>query len=125
MHEQDFAVLEALVPVAWADGSFGERERELFSELVSAYDPSEADRAKLLAFANQRRTLDDINLTNLSFGDRRIVLHHAALMVHADGNVDPEETKMLQALAQRLNVPSEEFNQLHTLAIEHLKAHKG
>ena len=37
MHEQDLAIVKALVPVAWADGVFAEPERQMLDALLEAY----------------------------------------------------------------------------------------
>ena len=45
MHDQDLAIVRALVSVAWADGIFAERERAMLDALLDAYGASAEDRA--------------------------------------------------------------------------------
>lgn len=40
MHEQNKAILQALVPVAWADGKFADQEKEVLDALLEAFGAS-------------------------------------------------------------------------------------
>lgn len=108
MHEQDFAIVKALVPVAWADGEFAEREKQTLEALLDAFGADDVEREQVRAFAEKKRTLDDIDLSSLSADDRRILLQHAVLMSFADGKQDEAERKLLDELAKRLKVPDAE-----------------
>src|SRR4051794_8419530 len=99
MHEQDIAIVRALVPVAWADGEFAETEKETLNALLDAYDATDAERKELHAYAAQKRTLDDINLQDLSADDRRILLQHAVLLCHVDGNFSDSERAFLDVMS--------------------------
>src|SRR6185312_6445232 len=44
MHEQDFAIVKALVSVAWADGVYADREREMLAALLDAYGADVAEK---------------------------------------------------------------------------------
>jgi uncharacterized tellurite resistance protein B-like protein len=112
MHEQDTAILKALVPVAWADGTFAEREREMIDALLDAYCADDREKEALLEYAAQPRTLDDIDLQELSADDRRVLLQHAVLLSFADGAQSPEELAMVQSLAKKLRIPDEESREL-------------
>ena len=37
MHDQELAIVRALVPVAWADGDFADKEKEMLEALLDAY----------------------------------------------------------------------------------------
>lgn len=108
MHDQDLAIVKALVPVAWADGSFDEPEKQMMAALLDAYGAAEAERETLLAYAATRKTLDDIDVQDLSAGDRRLVLSHAVLMTYADGRQSAEESKILSELSKKLRIPDDE-----------------
>jgi uncharacterized tellurite resistance protein B-like protein len=112
MHEQDTAILKALVPVAWADGTFAEREREMIDALLDAYCADDREREALLEYAAKPRTFDDIDLQELSADDRRVLLQHAVLLSFADGAQAPEEQAMVQNLAKKLRIPDEEAKEL-------------
>lgn len=108
MHEQEFAIVRALVPVAWADGHFAEKEKEMLEALLDAYEATEDEKKQLREYAQEKRTLDDINLQDLSAEDRRVLLQHAVLLTFADGHQHADETKLLADLATKLKVPADE-----------------
>lgn len=108
MHEETFAIIQALVPVAWADGDFAEKEKEMLSALLDAYEATDDEKKRLLDYAKDRRTLDDINLQDLSAGDRRVLLQHAVLLSFADGEQHPAESKLIGEFATKLRIPADE-----------------
>ena len=108
MHDQDFAIVKALVPVAWADGEFAQREKDTLEALLEAFGADDVEKEKIRAFAETKKTLDDINLQELSADDRRILLQHAVLLSYADGKQDDQERAFLDELVKRLKLPAEE-----------------
>jgi uncharacterized tellurite resistance protein B-like protein len=112
MHEQDLAIVKALVSVAWADGVFADRERQMLDALMDAYGAAPEERKALSLYAAQRRTLDDINPQDLSADDRRVLLQHAVLLTFADGAQATDETEMLAALSAKLRIPEDEAKAL-------------
>lgn len=108
MHDQDFAIVKALVPVAWADGEFAQREKDTLEALLEAFGADDVEKEKIRAFAETKKTLDDINLQELSADDRRILLQHAVLLSFADGKQDAKELEFLDELCKRLKIPGEE-----------------
>jgi tellurite resistance protein len=121
MHEQDTAIIKALVPVAWADGDFAEREKEMLDALLDAYCASDAEKKALLEYAAEPRTLDDIDLQDLSADDRRVLLQHAVLLSFADGQRSAEETTLLDDLARKLKIPDAEAKALIDASAERAK----
>lgn len=118
VHEQAFAILRALVPVAWADGDFAEKEKEMLDALLDAHEATPEEKKNLHEYAKEKRTLGDINLQELSAGDRRVLLQHAVLLSFADGVQHPAESTLITDLAARLRIPAEEA----TLIIRHAEA---
>jgi tellurite resistance protein len=108
MHEETYAIIQALVPVAWADGDFADKEKEMLDALLDAYEATPDEKKRLQDYAKEKRTLDDINLQDLSAGDRRVLLQHAVLLSFADGEQHPAESALLTELATRLKIPAEE-----------------
>ena len=108
MHEQDIAIVKALVPVAWADGEFAEQEMETLDALLDAYSATDEERRALKEYAKVKRTLDDIELQELSADDRRVLLQHAVLLSFADGKQTPDEVELLEKLAAKLRIPDAE-----------------
>lgn len=116
MHDQDFAIVKALVPVAWADGEFAQREKDTIEALLEAFGADDVEKEKIRAFAETKKTLDDINLQELSADDRRILLQHAVLLSFADGKQDDKERAFLDDLCKRLKIPGEEAKAIMDLA---------
>ncbi len=108
MHDQDLAIVKALVPVAWADGEFAAQEMETLDALLDAYSATDEEKRLLKEYARERRTLDDIDLTALSADDRRTLLQHAVLLSFADGKQSPEEVDILRKLVAKLKIPEAE-----------------
>ena len=108
MHEQDFAIVKALVPVAWADGEYAEREKQTIEALLDAYGADDVEKEQIRAFAEKKRSIDDIDLQSLSADDRRILLQHAVLLSFADGKQDDSERAYLDELIKRLKIPADE-----------------
>ncbi len=112
MHDQDAAIIRALIPVAWADGTFADREKEMLEALLDAYCADDREREALHEYAAQPKTLDDIDLQELSSDDRRMLLQHAVLLSFADGSQSPEELAIVETLAKTLKIPDAEAKTL-------------
>ena len=116
MQEETFALLQALVPVAWADGDFAATEKEMLDALLEAYEASPEEKTRLQEYAKEKRTLDDINLQDLSAGSRRVLLQHAVLLSFADGEQHAAESKLIGELAVKLKIPADEAKAVITEA---------
>jgi uncharacterized tellurite resistance protein B-like protein len=121
MHEQDIAIVKALVPVAWADGVFADQERETLDALLDAYSATDEEKQALREYAQQKRTLDEIELQELSADDRRVLLQHAVLLSFADGKQTPDEVDFLGKLATKLKIPDDEAKVMMSYAAERAK----
>lgn len=121
MHEEDLAIIKALVPVAWADGVFAEKEKETLEALLDAFHATEDERQEIRAYAAEKKSLDDINLQDLSADDRRILLQHAVLLSFVDGDQGDEERRFLDALVAKLKIPAEEAKELMVFAADRAK----
>ena len=121
MHEEDLAIVKALVPVAWADGVFAEKERDTLEALLDAFRASDDEKKALRDYAKEKRSLEDINLQDLSFDDRRVLLQHAVLLSFVDGEQGNEEREFLDRLAFKLKIPSDEAKPLMETSAAHAK----
>ena len=93
----------------------------MLDALLDAYCASDQEKASLLAYAAERRTLDDIDLQELSADDRRVLLQHAVLLSFADGDQSPDEMQVLNDLARKLRIPEAEAKGLLDLGAERAK----
>jgi DnaJ-domain-containing protein 1 len=123
MNEEEFAIVRGLVPVAWADGSFADKEKEMLEALLDAYRASDEQKHALREYAKEKRTLDDINLQDLSAGDRRVLLQCAVLLSFADGEQHVSESQLLVELASKLRIPDDEAK--HVIAEAEVRAKKN
>jgi hypothetical protein len=121
MHDQDLAIVKALVPIAWADGVFAAPEKEMLDALLDAYSASDKERELVQEYAVTRRTLDDIDLQELSSDDRRVLFQHAVLLTFADGEQTDDEVALLTALAKKLRIPDDETSRLMVAGTERAK----
>ena len=116
MHEQDKAILQSLVSVAWADGAFEQREREMLEALIESFGASEEDAVEIRTYADKERSLDDIPLTELSFDDRRLLMQHAVVLSWVDGEQHEKEIQFLERLREKVNIPEDEAKSLIDVA---------
>ena len=121
MHDGEFAIVRALVPVAWADGEFAAKEKEMLEGLLEAYGATDGERASLMEYAKEKRTLDDIDLQELSAPDRRVLLQVAVLLTFADGHQHADEVKIVTELATKLRIPDDESKAVIASAEERAK----
>jgi uncharacterized membrane protein YebE (DUF533 family) len=121
MHDQDMAIVKALVPVAWADGVFAEAEKQMLDALLDAYRASDKEKEIVHEYAEIRRTLDDIDLQELSADDRRVLFQHAVLLSFADGDQSADEVTLLEGLARKLRLPDAERQELMKAGAERAK----
>ena len=116
MHEQNMAILKSLVSVAWADGTYGEEERETVEALLDAFGATEQEAQEIRTYAADRKTLEDIPLTELSADDRRVLLQHAVLLAHVDGEQHASEKKLIEDLCKKLKIADQEAKELIEMA---------
>ena len=121
MHEQDFAIVKALVSVAWADGVYADREREMIAALLDAYGADAAEKKAVEEYAAQPRSLDDVDPQDLSAADRRTLLQHAVLLAFADGDFSPQEAEHIAGLSAKLRIPEDESKALFQASAERAK----
>jgi uncharacterized membrane protein YebE (DUF533 family) len=112
MNQEDMALLKALVVVAWSDGDFAAVEREAIDGLLAAYNATETDKAEIHEFAKEKRSLEDINLQDLSAADRRVLLQHAVLVTYCEKKPSDTQVAFLDQLAAKVKVPADEAKQV-------------
>ena len=94
MHDQELSIVRALVPVAWADGDFADKEKEMLDALLDAYGATAAQRKALQEYAAQKRTLDDIDQDELIGGALAVVCaFERAAFQQLRGQAPPEKSR--------------------------------
>lgn len=112
MHDENMAIVKSLVSVAWADGVFAAEEKEMVEALIAAFEASEDEAKTIRDYAAEKKTLDDIPITDLSAEDRRVLVQHAVLLTYVDGAQHETEKKFVDDLCAKLRVPAEESKEL-------------
>ncbi|MDC3954071.1 TerB family tellurite resistance protein [Polyangium jinanense] len=112
MREEDMGIVKSLVSVAWADGHYDAKEREMVEGLISAFEATEEQAAEIRSYAAEKKSLDDIPVWDMPFGDRRVLLQHAVLLTYVDGEQHESEKKFVQELCGKLEIEPEEAAKL-------------
>lgn len=104
MDTRDLAIVKGLIAVAWADGKVNSGETAVIDALLEAYHATPSEVHEVKHFAATKRSLQDIELTELAMDDRRVLLHHAVLLTFADGEQHADEKILLEELAAELHL---------------------
>lgn len=112
MYEQDKAILHSLVSVAWADGVYEDRERQMLDALLESFGASDEEASEIRKYAETKRSIEDIPLTDLSAGDRRTLLQQAVILSWVDGEQADTEKTFLTKLCGYLKIPDDESGEL-------------
>jgi uncharacterized tellurite resistance protein B-like protein len=112
MHEQNMAIVKSLVSVAWADGVFADEEKEMVEALIAAFEATDEEARSIRAYAAEKRSMDDIPVTELSTDDRRVLVQHAVLLTYVDGQQAESEKKFIDQLCEKLRIPESEARTL-------------
>lgn len=112
MEAHNVAMLKALVAVMWADDRIAAEETAVLDGLAAAFGLDADAAAVLQEHARTKRTLADVPLTDLSADDRRLLLQHAVVLTHADGQQCEQERALLAELVTLLRIPSDEADEL-------------
>ena len=121
MDNQNLAIIKALVSVAWADDVLADSEKEMLEALLSAFEATEEQSKLVREYAKEKKTLDDINMGELSSDDYRVLLQHAVLLTYLDGQQDVAEQDFLERLVEKMGIPDHEAKTLFKFATERAK----
>jgi hypothetical protein len=93
----------------------------MLDALLDAYSATDKEKEILREYAATKRTLDDIEMQDLSADDRRVLFQHAVLLTFADGDQSKDEVTMLDALAKKLRLADDEKAALMKTGAERAK----
>lgn len=123
MQDHQRAMLKSLVAVAWADNDLHAHERAVIDALIAAYELNADEAKEILAFADTKPNLDQIDLTELSASDRRALIQTATMLTYADGEQSDSERALLTELSKRLKLDPAEAKTLIEAAEARAKVH--
>jgi uncharacterized membrane protein YebE (DUF533 family) len=118
MHDENMAIVKSLVSVAWADGVYAAEEREMVEALIAAFEATDDEAKQIREYAVEKKTIDDVPVSDLSADDRRVLVQHAVLLTFVDGHQDEAEKAFIGALCEKLRIPDDEAK----AAIAHAEA---
>lgn len=121
MHDQNKAIIKSLVAVAWADGVYADEEKQVLEGLLEAFEATEEEAEELRKYAETRKTVEDVPITDLSYDDRRVLLLHAVLLSYADGEPSEAEMKCIDEMVKKLRISEPEATTLREIATERAK----
>ena len=121
MDDGNMAIVKSLVSVAWADGVYAAEEREMVEALIAAFDASDDEAKHIRDYAAEKKTIDDVPVTDLSADDRRVLLQHAVLLTYVDGKQDEHEKAFLGTLCEKLRIPEGEAKPIVEVAEQRAK----
>lgn len=121
MHDQNKAIIKSLVAVAWADGVYADEEKQVLEGLLEAFEATDEEAEELRKYAETRKTVEDVPITDLSYDDRRVLLQHAVLLSYADGEPSEAEMKCIDEMVEKLRISESEANTLREIATERAK----
>ena len=108
MHDENMAIVKSLVSVAWADGVYAAEEREMVEALIAAFDANDDEAKQIRDYAADRKTIDDVPVSDLSADDRRVLVQHAVLLTFVDGKQEEVEKAFIGTLCDKLRIPGDE-----------------
>ncbi len=91
-------IVKCLVAVAWADGKLEAPESGMIDGLLWAFGADAEEEAAIREYASTPRTLKEALPEQLSKADSEVLLAHAALLTHADGQQSQDEKEVLKGL---------------------------
>jgi tellurite resistance protein len=100
-------VLKLLVALAWADGRVDEEEIEVVNALLDAYGAADEEAEELRGWARKPRSLDDVDVSDLTVADTEQALQHAVLLTYIDGEQTDKEVELLDAFCTKLGFSKE------------------
>lgn len=112
MHDQNMAIVKSLVCVAWADGVYAAEEREMVEALIAAFEATDDETKQIRDYAADKKTIDDVPVTELSSDDRRVLVLHAVLLTFVDGKQEEVEKAFIGTLCDKLRIPGDEAKTL-------------
>ena len=107
--------------MAWADGRVAAEEREVIDAVLDAFHATPSEAREMRKYAETPRTLDDIQITDLSCGDRRTLLQYSVLLSHVDGELHAKEVEILKTLCERLRIEDAEAKGIIAAATQRAK----
>jgi len=107
MSQARLDVVRAMAAMAWSDGRMDKKEMEKLRVLGKRMGLDMSERSKMEGFLRSRPSLDQVDFSGLNEKEQHAFYMLAVHYAYMDKRVKPGELKMLDTLAELLNVPPE------------------
>lgn len=115
------SIIELLIALAWADGRVEEEETEVVEALLDAFGADKDETKDMLKWAQVKRTLDDVDISNLERSDLNLALQYSVLLTYIDGEQSAKEKELLDMFIKKLGISKEEAEPILSAANERAK----
>lgn len=113
-HEKRLAILDTLMALAWADGSYEEREQKLVGGILESMGAAPGTTTPPVDERTARRPLAEV----LDPDDREYLYQQACRLSLVDGVVSGRELQLISALRSGLELSPETAEALESSAWE-------
>ncbi len=101
-------LVKLLVALAWADGRVDEEEMEIVEAMLDTFEADKEMGDEIRQWAKTRRSLDDIDVSDLNKEDAGLVLYQAVLLTFIDGEQSEKEIELIDQFMVKLGLSKEE-----------------
>ena len=115
---QYLSVIRVWAAMAWADGVIQESERKAITQLISAAQLTDEERATASSYLESRVELDTAGIANLSEPAREGIYRAALRMAMVDLDMAAEEASMLKRLREGLEISDETSDDIEKAVAE-------
>ncbi|MCL2825230.1 MAG: TerB family tellurite resistance protein [Polyangiaceae bacterium] len=119
------ALLQSLIVMAWADGSFEDSEKELFEHMAKLCDATPGEMKELAVFAGRNPNADDVVTVDMSKEEQMTLVRRLMFMALADGHFCDKERVVLDNLIGRFDITPDEAAALRAGAYEDAQVYRG
>ncbi len=97
-------LLRLLVALAWADGRVDQEEMEVVEAMLDAFGAEKGEGDDIREWAKQPRSLDEIDVSDITEDDAELVLFQAVFLTFIDGEQSKEEIDLLNTFSAKIGL---------------------
>ncbi|MCP4674806.1 MAG: TerB family tellurite resistance protein [Deltaproteobacteria bacterium] len=101
-------LLKLLVALAWADGRVDEEEMEIVEAMLDTFGADKETGDEIREWAKTHRSLDEIDISDLTEEDAGLVLYQAVLLTYIDGEQSEKEVELINQFMAKLGLSKED-----------------
>jgi uncharacterized membrane protein YebE (DUF533 family) len=109
-------LLKLLVALAWADGRVAEEEMEVVESMLDTFECNDEVKTTIRNWAETPRSLDDVEVAELTEDDANLALYQAVFLTYIDGEQSEEEVALLNQFVSKLGIDHERADAILKIA---------